>query len=280
MKLIYNIYELSQYISYVKKENKKIGFVPTMGALHEGHLSLASKARAENDVCICSIFVNPTQFNNADDFNKYPRTLDSDIKLFKHINVDAVFIPAEKDIYPVKPTEIFELGGLDLVMEGKFRPGHFNGVATIVKKLFDLVLPDRAYFGEKDFQQLAVIKYLVKTLNIPVEIVPCPTLREANGLAMSSRNQRLSSDEKKLAPLIYRTLEAGKEKLNNQPIEEVKQWVESEISSCQQMKLEYFEIVDSETLAVAGVFESGTSYRACIAVYLGSVRLIDNIKIL
>jgi pantoate--beta-alanine ligase len=279
MKLIYNIYELEQYISQLKKERKNIGFVPTMGALHKGHISLALRSKAENDICICSIFVNPTQFNNADDYTNYPRTLDADIELFKHSKVDAAFIPSEKEMCIETLTEKFDLGGLDKVMEGRFRPGHFNGVAYIVKKFFDLIKPDRAYFGEKDFQQLAIIKFMVKTLDLQVNIIACPIIRESDGLAMSSRNQRLGVEERENAYLIYSTLKEAKEKIKTQNIKEVKIWVEKHINMCRLMKMEYFEVVDRETLIPADLLERNGHYTACIAVYVGNVRLIDNIKI-
>ncbi len=279
MKLIYNTYELGQYILLLKKEKKNIGFVPTMGALHKGHISLAVKARAENDVCICSIFVNPAQFNNTEDLKNYPRSLNVDIELFKQAKVDAVIIPSEEEMYPVPVTEKFDLGGFDKVMEGEFRPGHFNGVAIIVKKLFELVKPDRAYFGEKDFQQLVIIKHLVKKLAIPVKIIACPTIRENDGLAMSSRNIRLGIEERITAPLIYKTLQEAKEKIKKQSVVEVKKWVEMQIRSCSLMKMEYFEIVDSETLAPIDNIERNGHYTACIAVFVGKIRLIDNVKI-
>lgn len=256
-----------------------MGFVPTMGALHKGHLSLASRAKLENDLCVCSIFVNPTQFNNQDDYDKYPRALESDIELFRSVNVDAVFMPSVEEMYPEKSSIDYDLGGLDWVMEGKYRPGHFNGVVTIVKKLFDLIQPDRAYFGEKDFQQLAIIRYIVKNLALPVEIVSCPIIRENDGLAMSSRNQRLNAEERNVAPLIYRTLLEAKKKLQNNTLAVVKEWVTNEIKKCSLMKLEYFEIVNSETLAICDQLDEKKAYNACIAVFVGAIRLIDNIKI-
>ncbi|MFH0867606.1 MAG: pantoate--beta-alanine ligase [Bacteroidota bacterium] len=280
MKLIYNIFELEQYILFLKKRKKNIGFVPTMGALHKGHISLAAKARAENDVCVCSIFVNPGQFNNAEDFKNYPRSLNSDIELFEQSGTDAVFIPSEEEIYPEPVKEKFDLGGLDKIMEGRFRPGHFNGVAFIVKKLFNLIKPDRAYFGEKDFQQLAIIKYMVKKLAMPIKIITCPTIRENDGLAMSSRNKRLSAEERMKAPLIYETLLEAKEKIKKQSVAEVKKWVEMQINSCDLIMMEYFEVADSETLTLADAIDKNKHYNACIAVYVGNIRLIDNIKIL
>lgn len=280
IKLIYNTYELEQYILLLKKEKKNIGFVPTMGALHKGHISLATKARSENDISIGSIFVNPVQFNNADDFLKYPRSLNSDIALFEQSGMDAVFIPSEEEMFTEPIKEKFDFDGLDNVMEGKFRPRHFNGVAIIVKKLFELIKPDKAYFGEKDFQQLVIIKHLVKKLAMSVEIIACPTIRENDGLAMSSRNIRLSGEERMKAPLIYKTLLEAKEKIKKHSVEEVKKWVEMQICSSSFMKMEYFEVVDSETLTPVNHIEREGHYNACIAVYVGKIRLIDNIKIL
>lgn len=280
IKLIYNTYELEQYILLLKKEKKNIGFVPTMGALHKGHISLATKARSENDISIGSIFVNPVQFNNADDFLKYPRSLNSDIAIFEQSGMDAVFIPSEEEMFTEPIKEKFDFDGLDNVMEGKFRPRHFNGVAFIVKKLFELIKPDKAYFGEKDFQQLVIIKHLVKKLAMSVEIIACPTIRENDGLAMSSRNIRLSGEERMKAPLIYKTLLEAKEKIKKHSVEEVKKWVEMQICSSSFMKMEYFEVVDSETLTPVNHIEREGHYNACIAVYVGKIRLIDNIKIL
>lgn len=280
MKLIYNRYELEKYISLLKKRGEIIGFVPTMGALHAGHISLVKKAKLDNDVCICSIFVNPTQFNNKEDFKNYPRSLESDIELFDHEKADAVFIPSEKEMYPGTVTEKIFLGGLKNVMEGKFRPGHFIGVAIIVRKFFDLIKPDRVYFGEKDFQQVSVIKYLVKHYGIPVEIITCPTIREKDGLAMSSRNRRLNAEERMAAPLIYKTLCDTKGKFRSLTVEEIKKLVEYQIGSCNLMKLEYFEIVDSEKFIPVSSVENHKYYTACIAVYVGKIRLIDNIKFL
>lgn len=280
MRLIYNKFELEQIISRIKEENKSIGFVPTMGAIHKGHLALASRAKTENDVCICSIFVNPTQFNNSEDLKKYPRTLKSDIELFTHIGVDFIFVPSESEMYPESKIEQINLDGLDKVMEGKFRPGHFNGVSVIVKKFFLLIKPDKAYFGEKDFQQLTIIKYLVKKLNIPVEIIPCATIREADGLAMSSRNQRLNAEERIQAPIIYKTLKEAKELTKNESIDNIKNIVKEKINSHSLLKLEYFEIVESDTLVPALKINEEKHYTACIAVFAGKIRLIDNIKIL
>jgi len=279
---VYNkITELKEYLSNLREKSLTIGFVPTMGALHEGHLSLLKKAKMDNDICVCSIFVNPIQFNNAVDFARYPNPIENDTHLLSSVNCDILFNPSEKEIYPEPDKTIYDLGTLDKNMEGAFRPGHFNGMAVIVKKLFDLIEPDKAYFGEKDFQQMAIIKYLVKSYNIPVEIIACPILRESDGLAMSSRNTRLSFEERKSAPLIYKTLIEAKEMYkSNIKVEEIKRWVGKSIQNCLLMKLEYFEIVNTETLEPINFIDDSFFCTACIAVYLGNIRLIDNIKFL
>jgi len=280
MEIFHGIYEIKEYVSLYKNQGATIGFVPTMGALHKGHIALIERAKKENNLCVCSIFVNPIQFNNKEDLTKYPRTIESDIKILDQVNCDILFAPSEKEIYPEPDSTIYDLGGLDKLMEGAFRPGHFNGVAVVMKKLFDIVEPHRAYFGEKDFQQLGIIKYFVKKNNIPVEVVPCPTIREPDGLAMSSRNALLTAEERKVAPLIYQTLEKAGEIYKLCSLEELKTYVVSEIESCPQMKIEYFEVVHSETLEPVNNFNEPAKCIACIAVYLGKVRLIDNIKFL
>jgi pantoate--beta-alanine ligase len=281
MKVFTIITELRKYISKSREKGLTIGFVPTMGALHEGHLSLLKKAKTDNDICICSIFVNPIQFNNSDDLKKYPRPIENDINLLSSVDCDILFNPSEKEIYSEANKTLYDLGTLDKYMEGTFRPGHFNGVAVIVKKLFDIIEPNKAYFGEKDFQQLAVIKYLVKSKNIPVKIIGCSIIREPDGLAMSSRNSRLSREEKKIAPLIYKTLSDAKKMFkSNNNVEEIKKHVKNCINNCPLMKLEYFEIVYTETLEPVGNLDNPTPCVACIAVYLGNIRLIDNIKFL
>lgn len=278
MNIFNSISEIKIHISAKKAQNCSIGFVPTMGALHKGHISLIEKACKENSLCVCSIFVNPVQFNNNEDFAKYPRTIDTDITLLNDACCEILFNPSEKEIYPEADNTVFDLGGLDKNMEGAFRKGHFNGVAMVVKKLFEIITPDKAYFGEKDFQQLAIIKYLVKNLGIPVEIISCPTVREADGLAMSSRNQRLSPEERKIAPVIYQTLLKIKEYGISQEVEKLKKWVEKEINFYPAMQLEYFEIVNAETLAPVTFPDSTENPVACIAVNVGKIRLIDNIK--
>ena len=274
---LYTIKDLQNAVSTSKNERKTIGFVPTMGALHEGHISLVKKCREQNDVCIVSIFVNPTQFNNQTDLEKYPRTIDEDIKLLNYAGVDIVFVPSVQEVYPESDNRQFDFGLLDKVMEGKFRPGHFNGVAQVVSRLFDFVKPDKAYFGEKDFQQLAIIRRMVSQFNIPVEIVPMPIKREDSGLAMSSRNQRLTGDQKKDAANIYRVLSESKTLYNNKTVEELRFWVIENINKIASLEVEYFEIVDGNTLQQISDWKDTQYVVGCITVFCGEVRLIDNI---
>ncbi len=281
MKQYSSAFETHSQIENLKNKGVKIGFVPTMGALHDGHLSLVERCKRENDVCVVSIFVNPTQFNNPDDLKKYPRTLESDLEMLsKHLtDNDIVFTPTESEMYPDEKSKKFELdfGMLDKVMEGKFRPGHFNGVALIVKRLFDTTLPDNAYFGEKDFQQLAVVRQLVHLLSIPVIIHGCPIVRESDGLAMSSRNMRLTAEHRKVAPLIYKTLLQSAKMLQNKSAVEVEQWVVNQINAEPLLTVEYFEIVNSLTLLPVNSKNENTPQVGCIAVFAGDIRLIDNI---
>jgi pantoate--beta-alanine ligase len=276
MVLIESIEKLKEVLFRVKSNGKSVGFVPTMGALHEGHLSLIERAKQECQVVIVSIFVNPTQFNNADDLKKYPRTLDQDIELIKDYS-DIVFAPSVDDVFPTPPSESYQFGSLETVMEGASRPGHFNGVAIIVKRFFDLVNPDKAYFGEKDFQQLAVINDLVRQFDLDIAIVPCPIVREKNGLAMSSRNKRLTSEQKDKASFVYNTLHRSLE-LKNLPLSNVIDFVKFEISKVHEIKLDYFQIVDDITLKELISFDVQTGAIGCIAFYIGEVRLIDNIR--
>ncbi len=268
--------ELKEYLKEKKDAGMTIGFVPTMGALHDGHLSLFREAKDENDLVVASIFVNPTQFNSKSDLEKYPRTPEADLKKLEGEGCDVVFHPSNEEMYPEPDTTEFDFGGLDEVMEGKYRPGHFKGVASVVKKLFEIVEPHRAYFGLKDYQQLLIIHKMVKDFNIPVELVPCPIVREKNGLAMSSRNELLSKSERKQASLIYKTLKFVKVQAGFQPIHELKNHVEREFKR-KNMKLEYFEIVDLFTLEPLTTWLGSKNVIACIAVYVGNVRLIDNI---
>ena len=273
--------DLSAFLSPLSHQNKSIGFVPTMGALHDGHLSLLKKSLKENDVTVMSIFVNPTQFNNADDLEKYPRTLEEDVKKMGKIS-DAIIVyaPSVSDIYEGNTvSESFEYDGLEHQMEGQHRPGHFNGVGTIVKRLFEIIKPTTAYFGEKDFQQLQIIKKLVALYAIPVEIMGCPIFREASGLAMSSRNERLSPDARKKAAAVFEILQQGQLKFENQSISETIQFVKKEFEKHPEFELEYFEIADENTLLSTEVKEPNKKYRGFIAVFIEKIRLIDNISL-
>ena len=257
-----------------------IGFVPTMGALHDGHISLIKESKKGNNITICSIFVNPIQFNNQQDLEKYPRNLDADLKMLQSAGCDYVFIPEAKEIYPDgTPSLEVDFETLDKVLEGKFRPGHFKGVAIIVNKLFEIVTPDNAYFGKKDYQQLLIIRKLVELLQIPVRIHACPTYREKDGLAMSSRNLRLTIGERNLAPLIYQTLCQSKEKAQHQSIKELRKWAIKKINSNPAFKVEYFEIVDKNDLHSLENWKEKENALGVTAVFLGDVRLIDNIEL-
>jgi len=259
-----------------RQKGSKIGFVPTMGALHEGHLELVRKARAENDIVICSIFVNPIQFNNSEDLEKYPRPLGADLEKLKSEGCDLVFIPSVEEMYPDEPEEEYDFGKLERVLEGKFRPGHFKGVAVVVKRLFSIVKPHRAYFGEKDFQQLQVIRKLVEMESLPVRIVPCPIVREPDGLAMSSRNMRLGPRSRKKAPFIFHTLNLAASKIPGFSPDEVKNFVEQRFSEDQDFRLDYFDIVTMDNLEPVEKWSDSPDIIACIAVHLGGIRLIDN----
>ncbi|WP_195373946.1 MULTISPECIES: pantoate--beta-alanine ligase [Parabacteroides] len=278
MKIVNSIQELKRYLAEERQHNKQIGFVPTMGALHNGHLSLVKRCVEENDVCVVSIFVNPTQFNDKNDLATYPRTLDKDSALLEPAGCDYVFAPTEAEMYPEPDTRTFDFGTVSAVMEGARRPGHFNGVAQIVSKLFYAVEPDNAYFGEKDFQQIAVIRAMVKQLNIPVKINACPILREEDGLALSSRNVRLTPEQRQKAPLIARTLKESTNFAVGKSVQEVIDYVVNTINADPVMRVEYYEIVDGITMESIKDW-SDTDYAVgCITVYCGEVRLIDNIR--
>ena len=278
MKLVHTVSELRQELDIQRKAGKKIGFVPTMGALHEGHASLVRYAVAENEIVVVSVFVNPTQFNDKNDLLKYPRTLEADCELLEKEGADYVFAPSVEEIYPEPDTRQFSYAPLDTVMEGKYRPGHFNGVCQVVSKLFMMVEPDKAYFGEKDFQQLAIIREMVKQMNFPLQIVGCPIVREEDGLALSSRNTRLSAQEREFALNISQTLFRSKEFAASHSVEETQQFVEESIASSEGLQLEYFEIVDGLTLQRIENWEDTDYVVGCITVFCGEVRLIDNIK--
>lgn len=273
--------ELNAKISSLKEENTTVGFVPTMGALHQGHLSLVEEALANNNLVVVSIFVNPTQFDNSEDLKKYPRNLQQDVDLLNTLSDKIiVYAPTVEDIYEGETkSRKFNFDGLEHQMEGKFRDGHFDGVGTIVKLLFDIVKPNNAYFGEKDFQQLAIIKKLVSKYNIPVNIVGCKIKRDNNGLALSSRNTRLKPEHKVVAPFIYKTLKAAKEKFGTKSANKVVEWVENQFANYELLELEYFTIADEATLKTVKRKSKNKQYRAFIAVYAGKIRLIDNIAL-
>ena len=269
--------ELKSIIAKEKSDEKVIGFVPTMGALHEGHLSLVEKAGQETDYVVVSIFVNPTQFNDKDDLRNYPRDIPRDLELLEATNCQLVFAPEVETMYPEPDIRQFNFGQLEQVMEGKFRPGHFNGVAQVVSRLFYMVDPDKAFFGQKDFQQLVIIRSMTRQLNLSVEIISCPIIREADGLAKSSRNARLTDEQRAHAPHIFHTLNAAIGKTEEMSVAEIKQWVVNEIDKDPFLRTEYFEIIDDETLQSVCCWNSSVKKIGCIAVFCGKIRLIDNI---
>ena len=278
MKLIQTVKELKAQLDVLRKEGKQIGLVPTMGALHEGHSSLVRRAVAENDVVVVSDFVNPTQFNDQNDLIKYPRTLEADCALLEKEGAHIVFAPSVEEVYPEPDTRQFSYAPLDTVMEGKYRPGHFNGVCQIVSKLFMMVEPHRAYFGENDFQQLSIIREMVKQMQFPLQIVGCPIVRESDGLALSSRNARLSTEERQQALNISKTLFASVDFSKTHTVAETQAFVEESIAEADGLELEYFEMVDGLTLQKVNNWEDTDYIVGCITVYCGEVRLIDNIK--
>lgn len=273
--------DLKLYLKPHIANNSKIGFVPTMGALHQGHLSLMSESIKNNAVTVVSIFVNPTQFNNADDLKKYPRTLETDVEKIEALNPEIiVYAPSVEDIYEGKTeSQLFKYDGLEFQMEGKHRPGHFDGVGTIVKKLFEIVQPTNAYFGEKDFQQLQIVKKLVSKYKIPVSVIGCPIHRENNGLAMSSRNERLGKEEREKASMIFNILKEAKKLFGTKSAQEVTTWVSNQFKKQTIFELEYFEIADEKTLLECKRKSKTKKYRGFIAVFVNNVRLIDNISL-
>ena len=281
MKIFNKKLDLQRFLAPFYLEKKAVGLVPTMGALHEGHLSLIQKALSENDIVVVSIFVNPTQFNNAEDLEKYPRNLSGDIKTIERLSQEVViFAPEISEMYESTPKAIsFDFGGLDKVMEGKFREGHFQGVATIVEKLFELVKPTRAYFGEKDYQQILIIKSMLEQRKLPVTLVPCPIVREKSGLAMSSRNERLSPEGRKQAAFIYSVLQEAQKLFTTASVAEVEAFVKEQFSQKEGFDLEYFTITKADTLEEVKEKKSSESYRAFITIYVEGVRLIDNIAL-
>ena len=278
MQVTNTIEKTRELVNNWKKEGKTIGLVPTMGYLHEGHASLIRRCREENDIVVVSDFVNPTQFNDKNDLEKYPRTLDADCALLEACGAAFVFAPSVAEMYPEPDTRQFSYAPLDTVMEGAFRPGHFNGVCQIVSKLFDAVKPDRAYFGEKDFQQLAIIREMVRRMNYSLEIVGCPIIREEDGLALSSRNARLSAEERKNALKISQTLFESRTFATSHTVAETQKFVEDTIAAAPGLRLEYFELVDGNTLQKIANWEDTAYAVGCITVFCGEVRLIDNIK--
>ena len=278
MKVVHTIKDLQNELSAYRNVGKSIGLVPTMGALHRGHSSLVERAVAENDVVVVSIFVNPTQFNDKNDLKNYPRTLEADCTLLEGVGAGIAFAPTVEEMYPEPDTREFSFAPLDTVMEGACRPGHFNGVAQIVSKLFYAVEPDRAYFGEKDFQQLAIIREMVRQLNMDLQIVGCPIVRESDGLALSSRNTLLSPEERERALTISRTLFASLSYAKEHSLAATKSFVEDAINNTEGLKLEYYQIVDGNTLQSIQEWSDSDYAVGCIALFCGNVRLIDNIK--
>ena len=276
MILIETVEKLKEVLFRIKSNGKTIGLVPTMGALHEGHISLIKKAKSENQVVVVSIFVNPLQFNDPNDLEKYPRDLEKDLLLIESFT-DIVFAPTEKEIFPTPPEEKYDFGDLDKIMEGASRPGHFNGVAAIVKRLFDFVQPDRAYFGEKDFQQLAIIRKLIEQTKLDIGIVSCPVVRESNGLAMSSRNQLLSFAKRNIASKVYGIINKSKA-LNVSGVKKINDFVLAETKKLEPVTLEYFTMVDDATLQPVESLDDAKGVVACVAYIIGEVRLIDMIR--
>ena len=277
MKVISSVYQLTVFLANRSKKDS-LGFIPTMGALHKGHASLIKKSLSQNALSICSVFVNPTQFNNKTDFKNYPNRLDEDIKLLKEIGCDVLFTPSKEAIYPNGlHSSVFDFGLLDKVMEGANRPGHFNGVAMVVSRLFEIIKPQRAYFGEKDFQQLAIIKSLTAQKFKSIEIIPCSTLREKDGLAMSSRNLLLNKRYRAAAPRIYQRLLFVQGRAKNASVSELRSWIEKTFKKDEDLVLEYFEIADAKSLKKSDNWSDFPKHIACIAVFAGATRLIDNI---
>ncbi len=276
MKIFETKKDLASALSAYRNQGGSIGLVPTMGALHDGHISLVEQCCRENQATVVSIFVNPTQFNDKNDLANYPRMLSADAEKLEKTACNFIFAPTVEEMYPQEDTRTFEFGLLGQVMEGAHRPGHFNGVAQIVSKLFDAVQPDKAYFGEKDFQQLAVIRHMTRALHYPIQIIGCPTVREPDGLSMSSRNMLLTPEQRKVAPVIAKTLRESQVRIKEMPLDALKQWVVTQIDSNPEMQTEYFEIVDRDTLQPVAKF-TGQKLQGCIAVRVGKIRLIDNI---
>jgi len=278
MKLSETVIDLNKQLEGYRDKGNTVGFVPTMGALHNGHAELVKQSVLDNDVTVVSVFVNPTQFNNQDDLKLYPRTPEKDYALLNSLGVDIVFAPSVEEIYPEPDLRVFDFGDLDKVMEGKFRSGHFNGVAQVVSKLFSVINPKRAYFGEKDFQQLAIVREMVKQLQFPIEIIGVQIVREDNGLAMSSRNQRLTNDEREIASSIYKTLYNSLSIASSSSPRDIENYVIDKINSISKLHVEYFSIVDGDSLKSISSWDDSENIIGCIAAFCGEVRLIDNIR--
>ena len=279
MKVFNFIVDIQRFIEEKHNLGLKVGFVPTMGALHDGHLSLINRAKKENDIVVCSVFVNPIQFNNPSDLEKYPRTPEKDIEKLEQAGCDAVFMPSAEEMYPEKVEDHYDFGDIEHVMEGACRPGHFNGVAIVVRKLFEIVNPNRAYFGEKDFQQLAIINKMVRDLKMNLEIVPCPIVRENDGLAMSSRNVRLNETERAIAPKIFATLNDAISKKDSMNPAEMKKYALKKYAEIKEFDVEYVEITDEINLKSLENWNECDHARIFVALQLGPVRLIDNVRI-
>lgn len=277
MLIYYSIRQLQSFLNEQRNKNSSIGFVPTMGALHAGHLSLIEKSKELANVTVCSIFVNPTQFNNPKDLEKYPRTIENDTKLLQEVNCDVLFLPEASDIYPKKETlEVFDFGDIEHVMEGKHRPGHFNGVGQVISRFFDIIHPDYAFFGEKDFQQLAIINRLVELKDYSVKIVPCIIARANDGLALSSRNARLNERQRAIATIIHQAITKAKQLRSTSSPSELEKMVFNEIDKSPEFTVEYVEICDDKHLQRAQDWSENNTYRIFIAAFCGDVRLIDN----
>ena len=278
MNIIHTKKHLAEAVGCIKNENKRIGFVPTMGALHDGHLALMRRAKAENDVLVCSIFVNPIQFNNAEDLERYPRLPEKDIALIDGL-CNVLFMPSANEMYPVPPAETYHFGSLENVMEGSCRPGHFNGVAIVVNRLFTMVCPDTAYFGKKDFQQLAIIRKMVENTRSNIKIEAVETVRENDGLAMSSRNKLLSEQARKSAPFIFQTLTKAKELTTIKQPKEINYWINEQFNTRKEFRLEYAQMINGVTLEEISDYSQADSIVICLAAWLDNVRLIDNITV-
>ncbi|MEJ8802522.1 pantoate--beta-alanine ligase [Pontibacter sp. H249] len=279
MEVIKQVSTIREKMQALRCSGKRIGFVPTMGALHEGHLQLLRASAQDNDITVCSIFVNPTQFNNPEDYKLYPRTSEQDIALLKSVNCDFLFLPDAEEVYTQQTLLQFSFGALEQVMEGEHRPGHFNGVATIVSKLFHYITPHKAYFGQKDLQQVAIVRQLIQALSFNLDLVCYPTVREESGLAMSSRNKRLTYEQRQIAAKLYKALQMAAGMINVKPVQSIKQEVEAYLQSISQIELEYFEIADPNTLQPLQDVIATNEAALCIAAHVGSVRLIDNMLV-